>query len=1213
MQTRLIDVPGAERQALAPEAAWHTLSAEEVLRAEEADPRHGLSSAEAASRADRFGPNTLAAGRAEPRWRAFIRQYSDPMQIVLLVAGLLSLYPLSQLGTGLLLILLTLANAVLGLQQEGEAESAVAALQRRLIVTARVRRDGQEAEIPAEQLVPGDVVSIEAGDVVPADGRLLRAATLEVAESELTGESLPVSKGTAPVGEADMPLGDRTDMVYMNTSVTRGTGEFVVTATGMATEVGHISGMLQAQPTVKTPLTRQLDHLSKQLLLVAGVALIASMAVNLSRGYTFNAVLPAAVAFAIAAVPVQLPMVVTTILAWGTRALVKVGAIMKQLPSTETLGSTSAINTDKTGTLTLNQMTAVQMVVAGHRYAVEGKGYSTHGRINRVAGQAEIPLDQFLMPMVLASDAVLSDGELIGDPTEGALVALAAKGGIDAVSTRQVHPRIAELPFDAEYKLMATFHKMTDESGKAVIRCFVKGAPDQLLARAATVLDPDAGPVPLDGRLRERYLADNHRFAEEGLRVMATARRDFDPAAFDPGADLLPLVTDLELLALVGIVDPPRPGAKASVGQAKSAGIEVRMITGDHAVTAAAIARQLGIDGKVISGAEFGAMTDDEAMEAIADVGVIARVTPEHKVRLVDMLKREGQIVAMTGNGVNDAPALKKADIGIAMGETGTEVAKQAAVMVLTDDNFSTITKAVEIGRGLYDNLVRYIRFEMGCMFGFIITFLGASIFDIAHGEPLLPLQVLWVAFTTVTIQSIGLGYSRPVEGLMERRPRPPSQPILTGGVLSWLVSVGLVMAIGTLSVVSWAEQAHTLAIARTMGVVVFSLFNLFFSIESRDRRESVFSLSTFADRTCIVTTGASLFLLVMATVLAPCQAILKTTALDVDQWLLCAAVALSIIAVTEIRKAFLRQTVGPVRLRRSPRRRLRHRCRVPARPGSRGLPRAPWRPAPPARHKRRRPRCPGGSACPAAYGCASCSAQAGTGSGHSAECTASCPGSVTRSATRPSADPARPTAQTGPAECGHIMAGFPAHSGARAAGLRFLPRGHDLPQAPVRAVRHGGEDPARARPGRDRPPGQRMDCPASPQPAYGPRRPDLAVPLPHPGPRRQVRHYLRRDLRRPGRDRSEDSAAHPSRELSCREMGAHRTSRVHRPDAHLQRTAPAIGTGSVRGRYNGHRPHQSRQQRPPDHDGQASPPLDLPVQRRKVLGGMINEYFHAA
>jgi Ca2+-transporting ATPase len=452
-----------------------------------------------------------------------------------------------------------------------------------------------------------------------------------------------------------------------------------------------------------------------------------------------------------------------------------------------------------------------------------------------------------------------------------------------------------------------------------VIRCFVKGAPDQLLARAATVLDPDAGPVPLDGRLRERYLADNHRFAADGLRVIATARRDFDPASFNPGAGdpgvgdpsagLLALVTDVELLALVGIVDPPRPSARASVAEAKSAGIEVRMITGDHAVTAAAIARQPGIEGTVISGAEFSAMPDDEAAARIADVGVIARVTPEHKVRLVDVLKRNGQIVAMTGDGVNDAPALKKADIGIAMGKNGTEVAKRAAVMVLTDDNFSTITKAVEIGRGLYDNLVRYIRFEMGCMFGFIITFLGASIFDIAHGEPLLPLQVLWVAFTTVTIQSIGLGYSRPAEGLMERRPRSPTQPILTRGVLGWLVAVGLVMAVGTLSLVSWAEQAHTLAIARTMGVVVFSMFNLFFSIETKDERESAFSLSTFADRTCIVTTGASLFLLVMATLLAPCQAILKTTALDERQWLLCAGVALSIIAVTEIQKAVLRRT----------------------------------------------------------------------------------------------------------------------------------------------------------------------------------------------------------------------------------------------------------------------------------------------------------------
>jgi P-type Ca2+ transporter type 2C len=909
--TKQTDVPVQRRPPLDERTAWHTLTVDQVTRAEEVTASRGLSQAEAASRAERFGPNKIAGGATEPRRRAFVRQYSDPMQIVLLIAGLGSLFLIRQLGTGLLLIMLTLLNAVLGLRQEGEASSAIAALETRMVISARVRRDGQVTEIPAEQLVPGDIVAIEAGEIVPADGRLLQAAMLEVAESELTGESLPVAKSTAPVRDASVPLGDRSGMVYMNTSVTRGTGELVVTATGMATEMGAISGMLQAQPVMKTPLTLKLDRLARQLLMFAGVALIASTAVNLARGYTFNAVFNAAVAFAIAAVPVQLPTVVTSILAWGTRALAQAGAIMKKLPSTETLGSVTAITTDKTGTLTLNEMTAVQMAIAAQRYAVEGKGYSVHGRINRVAGQAKISLDEFLTPMVLASDAVLNDGELIGDPTEGALVALAAKGGIDAASTRREYPRLAEVPFDAEYKLMATFHEMTDESGRAVIRCYVKGAPDQLLARASAVLDPDAGPVPLSDRLRERYQADNREFGEAGLRVMAVARRDLDPAEFDSQADLLPLVTDLVLLALVGITDPPRPGAAASVALAKSAGIRVRMITGDHAVTAAAIARQLGIDGTVISGAEFAAMNDDQATAAIAEAGVVARVTPEDKVRVVDLLERAGQTVAMTGDGVNDAPALKRADIGIAMG-TGTEVAKRAAVMVLTDDNVATIIKAVELGRGLYDNLVRYIRFEMGCMWGFIITFLSASIFDIAHGEPLLPFQVLWVAFTTVTIQSIGLGYSSFAEGLMERPPRSASEPLLSRGVMAWLALVGLVMAVGTLSVVSWAQDAHGIIIARTMGLVVFSLLNLLFSIENRDARASAFSLSTFADRTFLVTTGGSFLLIVLATLLAPCQAVLRTTALDEKQWLLCLAVALSVVAVCELGKALRRRTADP-------------------------------------------------------------------------------------------------------------------------------------------------------------------------------------------------------------------------------------------------------------------------------------------------------------
>ncbi len=886
---------------------WHTLSADRVLRAEETDSERGLSSVEAASRAARFGPNELAAGKAEPGWHAFARQYADPMQIVLLVAGVGSLYPLKQLGTGVLLLLLTLFNALLGMQQEGKAAAAVAALQKMMIIRARVRRDSELAEVPAAQLVPGDVVLIEAGDIVPADGRLVKAAALEVAESALTGESLPVPKGTGAVAGTDTPLGDRTDMVYMNTNVTRGTGEFVVTATGMATEVGHVSGMLQAAKEEKTPLTRQLEVLSKQILVVAGIALIVSMVLGIYRGETFTVVFNAAVAFAIAGIPTGLPAVVTTILAYGTRSLARPGAIMKRLRSTETLGSTSAINSDKSGTLTLNQLTAVAMTVVGRRYVVEGRGYSDQGRITRAAGQPEVPLEQFLLPMVLASDAVISDGELIGDPTEGALVALAAKGGLDAALTRERYPRLAALPFDAAYKLMATFHPMTGESGREVVRCFVKGAPDQLLARAATVFDADVGPVPADEEFRRRFLDENQRLGEQGLRVLATARKDFDPAGFDPKTDLLPLVTGLELLALVGIVDPPRPSARAAVATAKAAGIRVRMITGDHAVTAAAIARQLGIDGEVVTGAEFAALNDEQAREHVDSVGVIARVTPEHKVRLVEVLRGQGQTVAMTGDGVNDAPALKKADIGIAMGIAGTEVTKEAAVMIITDDNFATIVKAVEVGRGLYDNLTKYIRFEMGCLFGFITTFLGAGIFNFAGGVPFLPLQTLWVSFTIQVPQAVGLGYGKPAEGLMQRPPRPSGRPILTRGLIGWLAVVGLVTATGTLCVLGVTGQSHSLDVARTMGMVTFGLFNLFFSIESKDERRTAFSTDTFSDATFAKSTALAVFMLVLSTVLSPFQTVLGTTRLTVPQWLVCAAVALSVVVAAEIRKALRR------------------------------------------------------------------------------------------------------------------------------------------------------------------------------------------------------------------------------------------------------------------------------------------------------------------
>ena len=633
-------------QTASPDTAWHSLSADEALAQQKVDPSAGLSTAEAESRRATFGPNRFAEAAKEPRWRAFLRQYRDPMQLVLLAAGIVCIFIPDQLPTAVVLIALTLLNAAMGLNQEGKAEASVAALQKMMVVSAKVRRDGQLAALPMEQLVPGDVVNIEAGDLVPADGRLLTAATLEIDESALTGESVPVPKNIDAVA-ADAALGDRVDLAFMNTQVTRGAGTLVVTKTGMETEVGHISGMLQATEAEATPLTRQLNQLTNQILLIAGVALAISIGIGLWRDTPFDELFLTAVAFSVSAIPTGLPAVVTAILSKGTTQLAEAGAIVKRLRSVETLGSTSAINSDKTGTLTLNQMTAVQLAIVGRRYSITGEGYSTEGQITRVGGESDVSLDPLLLPMALCADAEVRDGQMVGDPTEGALVVLAAKGGVDPTLTRERYPRVATLPFDAAYKLMATFHRMTDASGREVIRCYVKGAPDQLLARASAGQGPDGQVYPVTDDLKKRYLAENDRLGEQGLRVMATAQRDFDPATFDANADLLAEMKDLHLLALVGIVDPPRSEARDAIKVAHEAGIQTRMITGDHAITAEAIARQLGIEGRAITGAEFAAMSDEEADREIDGIGVIARVAPEDKVHLVEILRRKGHILSL--------------------------------------------------------------------------------------------------------------------------------------------------------------------------------------------------------------------------------------------------------------------------------------------------------------------------------------------------------------------------------------------------------------------------------------------------------------------------------------------------------------------------------------------------------------------------------------
>jgi Ca2+-transporting ATPase len=887
--------------------AWHGLTASEVCERLSVDPRAGLDPAEVERRRAEHGPNKLAEAETEPGWHAFLRQYRDLMQLVLLGAAIVSIAALQELSTGIVIIGLTVLNAVLGLNQEGKAAESVAALQKMLLIRAHVRRDASLVDIPAEELVPGDVVSFEAGDKIPADGRLLVAATLEIEEAALTGESTPVLKSVEPVPGGDVALGDRVDMAYMNSTVTRGRGEMVVTATGMSTEVGQISGMLAQVEQEKTPLTRQLDQLTVLITIMAAAALGLVVLIGLLRGDDFDELFLIGISLAIAAIPTGLPAVVTTMLSLGTQALAAKGAIVKRLRSVETLGATSAICSDKTGTLTLNQMTARELVVAGRRYAVEGEGYSTEGRILHGGGEADASLDPFLLPMALANDAAVRDGEIVGDPTEAALVVLAEKGGLAVDETRRVYPRAGEVPFDSEYKLMATFHEM-EADGRPVVRCFVKGAPDVLLARSSHVRGADGSPVAVDAG-RELVLAENDRLAGEGLRVLAVAVRELDPAEFRPDGELLEDVRDLTLLALVGIVDPPRKEARDAIARCKEAGISVRMITGDHATTAAAIAAQLGIEGRALPGTEFAALDDDALDAQVGGMGVVARVAPEDKVRLVDMLKRQGNVVAMTGDGVNDAPALKRSDIGVAMGITGTEVTKEAADMILTDDNFATIVAAVEGGRGIYDNLMKYVRIQLIQLGAFILLFVLAGVFDVAGGAPLNPLQILWINFAIDVVLAVGLGFDAAAPGLMRRAPRDAAAPIVDRALAMRLGVGAVLMSALALAVVAWGEDRYDLATATTMGLTTLSLMHVVAAREVREPLGTIFARYTIENRRFVQLIGASLVLTFLATELSFLQRILDTVSLTSTQWGVCLLGPIVFVAVAELGKVVDRRT----------------------------------------------------------------------------------------------------------------------------------------------------------------------------------------------------------------------------------------------------------------------------------------------------------------
>ncbi len=915
------------------EKTWYEMTSAEVAQTLDVDPSKGLSSTDVQQRLTKYGPNVLAAGKKETGLQAFLRQYQDLMQVILLVAAVISFIALRELSTSIVLIVLTIFNAVLGLRGEAKAEESLSALASTMKDIARVRRDGQATEIEAEQIVPGDVVLVEAGNRVPADGRLFVAATLEIEEAALTGESVASSKAISEI-DGEVPLGDRHNMAFMNTSVTRGRGELIVTATGMQTEMGNIADLLNKTEADKTPLQKQLDHLTTLIAGLAGIAFLLMVILGLRNGQEFNEIFIAGVALAISAIPTGMPAVVTTMYSMGTRQLAEMNAIVKRLPSVETLGSVSAICSDKTGTLTLNKMTAREFTVPGrNRFTVTGEGYETAGTLSLAAastsaelqpwqkpslaystegqllsaGGKEVDLKQIMLPMALCADARLDDGALIGDPTEGALIVLAEKGGISIDGAREMYPRIAEGPCGSEYKFMATFHNMENEQGEEVVRCFVKGAPDVLIARGSSFWLPEGEVAPITDDNRQLALDENDRIAAEGERVMVVARKDFDPATFDLDANLIDDVNDLTLLAMVGIVDPPRSEAKDAIAKCHSAGIQVRMITGDHAVTAAAIGRELGIEGLALTGAEFSAMSDDELKQKLPEIGVVARVAPEDKIRLVSMLQEQENIVAMTGDGVNDAPALKKADIGVAMGITGTEVSKGAAVMILTDDNFATIVKAVEYGRAIYDNLSHYVRFQMTALVAFIVTFLGAALFVILDGIPFTPFQILWINFLVQVPIAIALGFDIPAGDLMERKPRPLNQPILT--VQQWLRIgfIGVLMSLFTLYVEA-AYEPESATLAATMGFVLFSLLNIAIALISRSETASAFNRDIFRDRNQFTLYAVAFLMVLLPTVLGFLQNFLGLQSLTFNQWLICIALTLVVILADEVIKFFLRR-----------------------------------------------------------------------------------------------------------------------------------------------------------------------------------------------------------------------------------------------------------------------------------------------------------------
>jgi Ca2+-transporting ATPase len=918
----------------------YQLEADQVVAAMGSDQTRGLSDADARARLAQHGPNQLDSERPVPGWKKFLAQFRDTLVLLLLVATAVSfalwLYeedsalPYEALAISAVVLL----NAILGYVQQERAETAITALRQMSAAHADVVRDGEPQSIAAVDIVPGDVLLIDEGDTVPADARVIESTLLHVAEAALTGESLPVSKDTDPI-PGEVGLGDRSNMIYSGTSVTYGHGRAVVTATGMQTEMGRIAGMLSHVQTAPTPLQRELDRVGKRLgTIVVAVAIVMIATIVLLepiRGVgAFLNVLILGVALAVAAVPEGLPAVVAAVLSIGVQRMARRRAIVRHLSAVETLGSASVIASDKTGTLTRNQMTVREVITASGHVVIGGTGYSPVGDVRledggEIGPPARLELERALAVAHRANNASVhqDDGhwEVVGDPTEGALRVAARKAGLEPDTLTQRFARIGEIPFSAERKLMTTVHTDNETDGRVLV--FTKGAPDILLTRCTHHLVGDEHRR-LDAEDRRRILEANDRMTGHALRTLGVAYRastEADIAREEIGEHL---ERDLVFAGLIGMIDPPRQEAGAAVARAVNAGVRPVMITGDHPKTAVVIARELGIgDGRVLTGAELERMDDGALDQAVAGVSVYARVNPEHKLRIVRALQRREAVVAMTGDGVNDAPALKTADIGVAMGITGTDVSKQAADMVLADDNFATIVAAIEEGRAIFSNIRKFLRYLLSSNIGEVFTMFLGVVFAGAIGlEPngdaiLLPLvatQLLWINLVTDGAPALALGVDPADPALMLRPPRPADERVITAHMWGGIVFVGLVMAAGTLYVLDadlprgfFAGDA-TLAHAQTMAFTTLMLFQMFNLLNARSDFRSAFA-GLFTNGWLWGAILLSVALQVAVVYTPFLQRAFSTSPLSLSDWFRCAAVASTGLWARELEKLIRRRS----------------------------------------------------------------------------------------------------------------------------------------------------------------------------------------------------------------------------------------------------------------------------------------------------------------